>query len=37
MLADAVVFVGTKTECENYKSKHENNDNSLYITKATQK
>lgn len=32
-LAETVVFVGTEDECKNYKQKHENNDNSLYILK----
>ena len=34
MLADVVVFTGTKAECEDYKKKHENNDNSVYIVSA---
>jgi len=33
-LADTVVFAGTKAECEDYKEKHENNDNLLYILSA---
>lgn len=33
-LADTTVFSGTKTECEDYKKKHENNDNLLYIMSA---
>lgn len=33
-LADTIVFSGTRAECENYKKKHENNDNSLYILDA---
>ena len=33
-LADTTVFSGTKAECEDYKKKHENNDNSLYILSA---
>ena len=31
MLADIIVFSGSLRECEDYKKKHENNDNSLYI------
>lgn len=34
MLADTVVYTGTKSECEDYKKKHENSDNSLYIIRA---
>ena len=34
MLADAVVFSGSLRECEDYKNKYENNDNSLYILGA---
>lgn len=33
-LADMYVFSGTKAECEDYKKKYENNDNSLYILRA---
>ena len=33
-LADTTVFSGTKVECEDYKKKCENNDNSLYILSA---
>lgn len=32
-LADTVVFSGTQEECEDYKRKHENDDNTLYILK----
>ena len=34
MLAGVVVFIGTQHECESYKQKYENSDNSLYIVKA---
>lgn len=34
MLADTIVCTGTKSRCEDYKRKHENDDNSLYIMKA---
>lgn len=34
MLADAVVYSGSLRECEDYKVKYENSDNSLYILKA---
>lgn len=34
MLADTVVCTGTKQQCEEYKQKHENDDNSLYILKS---
>lgn len=33
-LADTIVFSGTKAECRDYKKKHENNNNSLYILSA---
>lgn len=33
MLADTIVFTGTKSECENYKRTHECADDSMYITK----
>lgn len=33
-LADTTVFSGAKAECEDYKKKYENNDNSLYILSA---
>ena len=33
-LADITVFSGTKSECEDYKKKHENDDNSLDILSA---
>ena len=32
-LAEGIVFEGTKPECEEYKSKYEHSDNSLYILK----
>lgn len=35
MLADVVVFSGTKEQCEDYKAKYENYDNPLYIIKAS--
>lgn len=31
MLADVIVFTGTKPECEDYKNTHEHKDDSLYI------
>jgi hypothetical protein len=34
MLADVVVFTGTKAECEDYKKVNEHNDDSLYILKS---
>ena len=34
MLADVVVFSGTKAECEEYRKKYENNDDSIYILKS---
>ena len=34
-LAETVVFSGFKSECEDYKKTHENNDNSLYIFKES--
>lgn len=34
MLADTVVFTGTKAECENFKKVYEHDDNSLYIIKS---
>ena len=33
-LADTIVFSGTKSECEDYKKKHESDDNSLYTLSA---
>lgn len=34
MLADVVVFAGTKAECEDYKKVYEHENNSLYIIKS---
>lgn len=34
MLADTVVFTGTKAECEDYKKVNEHDDDSLYILKS---
>ena len=34
MLADVVVFTGTKAECEDYKKINEHGDDSLYILKS---
>lgn len=34
MLADTVVFTGTKAECEDFKKFYEHEDNSLYILKS---
>jgi hypothetical protein len=33
-LADTVVCVGTKSECQEFKRDNENSDNTLYILKA---
>lgn len=33
--ADTIVFSGTKSECEDYKKKYTNNDDSLYLINAT--
>ena len=33
-LADTAIFSGTKAECEDYKKKHETDDNSLYVLKS---
>lgn len=30
-LAETTVFQGTKEQCNEYKSKHENSDNALYV------
>lgn len=34
MLADTVVFSGTKEQCDDYVTSHSNSDDSLYTIKA---